>query len=200
MRPNEQDRRLREQERKEKAQTTPQQTRDEAKKASVSACTRTGPSGSGSDTPPPRSSAPHYAAGRTRRDPAESMTTSRRCRLRPRTRVPHLSGQAPAPRVPWMSTMPTVEVASTRRPHVGTDQKLRRATDRAGSGEVVQEPLQRAMYTSRREARACSSLLGMSRLRAAYRGGRCPSRPDASACRYVVRGQSSRRLLCMRET
>lgn len=116
MRPNEQDRRLREQERKEKAQTTPQQTRDEAKKASVSACTRTGPSGSDSDTPPPRSSAPHYAAGRTRRDPAESMTTSRRCRLRPRTRVPHLSGQAPAPRVPWMSTMPTVEVASTRHP------------------------------------------------------------------------------------
>ena len=89
MRPNEQDRRLREQERKEKAQTTPQQTRDEAKKASVSACTRTGPSGSGSDTPPPRSSAPHYAAGRTRRDPAESMTTSCRCRLRPRTQVPH---------------------------------------------------------------------------------------------------------------
>ena len=81
-----------------------------------------------------------------------------------------------------------------------TGQKLRRVTDRAGSGEVVQEPLQRAMYTSRREARACSSLLGMSRLRAAYRDGRCPSRPDASACRYVVRGQSSRRLLCMRET
>ena len=200
MRPNEQDRRLREQERKEKAQTTPQQTRDEAKKASVNACTRTGPSGSGSDTPPPRSSAPHYAAGRTRRDPAESMTTSRRCRLRPRTQVPHQSGQALVPQVPRMSTMPTVEVASMRRADGRTGQKLRRATDRAGSGEVVQEPLQRAMYTSRREARACSSLLGMSRLRAAYRDGRCPSRPDASACRYVVRGQSSRRLLCMRET
>ena len=49
MRPNEQDRRLREQERKEEAQTTPQQTRDKAKKAGVSACTRTDPSGSGSD-------------------------------------------------------------------------------------------------------------------------------------------------------
>lgn len=135
MGPNEQDRWLRKQERKEEAQTTSQQTRDKAKEASVSACTRTDPSDSGSGTPPPRWYAPHCAAARTRRGPAEGKKTCRRCRLRHRALVPHQSPWAHFPRASWMTTMPTVEVASMARPIVHIEQKSRCATDRARSGQ-----------------------------------------------------------------